>query len=118
MSGKISRQRDLYRASDEGGLERGERASDELLERLPILSQIDAAGFEARHFEQVVDEPRGASRLVANRERLGFAAELIAASELQGQCLRQSDERGERRAQIMRQRRQHRIAQPLRFHVD
>ena len=71
---QVGRQRDLDRASGERGLERGERAADELLERLPVLAHVDAAGFEARHLEQVVDELRGAPRLVADRERLRLAA--------------------------------------------
>ena len=102
----------------------GERASeqldarsDDLLDRLPLLLQGHVARVQARHVEEVADQAGDAFGLVANGDGR-FRRNGAKWRPAQGQRIGEADERGQRRAQIVRQRRENRTAQTLRHHLD
>ncbi len=114
---QIARQSDFDAMPGERRLRRLERAADDFLERLPLPAQLDLAALDARHVEQIVDQRAHPPRLVGDRLR---GLELRAGQRGLGQRERlgEADQRGERRAQVVRERGEQRIAQPLGLHAD
>ncbi len=96
-----------------------ERRADYFLEHRPSPAQTHATSFEACHVEQIRDEPVHAKRLFVNRlDNAAVRSCRRAAFLLFGKHRRKPDDRGQWRAQGVRDRRQKRIAKPLGLHVD
>ena len=100
--------------ADQCRADRLQRRADDLLDRLPSALELDRAALQPRHVEQVVDHRIHAPRLGADRachrQRLGQQRRRAAR-----QRVGQPVECGQWRAQIVRQRRQQRVAQALGF---
>ena len=81
-------------------------ARHDLVERTPVGVRVGAARLEAREVEQVLDEPRQARALgLDHRDEL---APLDFAQGRRVEPARRGRDRGERRAQVVRDRPQHR----------
>ena len=108
---QIGGQVDVDRAAFEVLLHLRERDADELFEHLPLAIEEDGAGVEACHVEQVVDEARQALRFVGERfqqrPRLGRGRFVEAGGRAGDGC--------QRRAQVVRDRAEQRIAELLGF---
>ncbi len=101
-------------AAGQASLELSERGADDLLHRLPLLADVDRAGFEPRHVEEVADEPVQALGLVVDRLHAARAGSR-ADSDLGApkQRARGPGNRGQRRAQVVRHGRQQRAPGPF-----
>ncbi|MOA36168.1 hypothetical protein D3C78_1576770 [compost metagenome] len=89
-----------------------QRSADDLLQRLPLFSQIKATGLNACHIQQVVHQPGGAQYLLADLTGL---RSMVGAfrGQIERQNFRLAEQHRQRRAQIVGQRRQQRVAQLL-----
>src|SRR6267143_1235436 len=95
------------------GANSGEHAADDLLERIPVAVERHGAGVQPRHVEDVVGERGHALAFVVDgarelaprlgREPLG----------LLGETAGRTDDRRERRAQVVRDAGEKRIAEAL-----
>ena len=96
------------------------RAADDLLERLPVLPQLRTSPASRRAMSSRLSTSCAhPPRLVADRGRFRLAGTGPRfARELLRERLGQADQRRQRRAQVVRERRQQRIAQPLGLHLD
>ncbi len=108
---------DFHRVPDECRLRRLERAAHDLLERQPLPAELHFAALDARHVEQVVDERAHPARFVGDGLR---GLELRTGRGRRGHRERfgQADQRGERRTQVVRERGEQRVAEPLGFHLN
>ncbi|MNE54255.1 hypothetical protein D3C80_1490200 [compost metagenome] len=52
-------------------LQHMQRCADDLFQRLPLFAQVETAGLNARHIQQVVHQPGGAQHLLADLTGLG-----------------------------------------------
>ena len=77
------------------------------------LCELEGAGLEPRHVEQVVDQPVQALGLVADRLQQVRARPLIQARSGLEERRRGAGDGGERRAKVVRHRAQERVAEPL-----
>ena len=105
-------------ATREAALEPHQRRAHELLERHPLAVDLDAAAFEPRHVEQVRDQPLQSLGLLA--ERVEQLAAPLGVGHRRGvaQRARGAGDRRERRAQIVRHRREQRAAHLLRLRAQ
>jgi hypothetical protein len=101
---------DLNRQAGVARFHRAHAAADHFLERLPRLEELDPPRAQPGHVEQVLDHPGQAHRLLAqlggHPAKLGRQRRFAA-----GQRIGQPDDDGQRRAQVVRHRGQHRRAQ-------
>ena len=76
--------------------------------------QIESTGLNARHVQQVVHQAGGIEHVLANFIRLrGIRG--TAAGKIERQNFSLTKQHGERRSQVMRKRRQERVAQAFPF---
>ena len=92
-----------------------QRGTDDLGDIHQIELQLDRAGFEAGHVEQIADEAVEALGLVLQGGEQLVAIALVILVGVAAQARHGAEDRGERRSQIMRDRGQERGAQPLGF---
>ena len=83
-----------------------DRGPDDLLDRAPLRVGLGGVGFQAREVEQVVDQAREPARLDA--DGLGELAPLRVGQARRAQRLGAGQDRGQRRAEIVRDRAQER----------
>ena len=84
-----------------------ERGADHLVERDPVGARLGRAGLQAREVEQLVDEPREPRGSRARSCPLSSARSAVVERGRR-QRLAGGDDRGQRRAQVVRDRAQHR----------
>ncbi len=71
-----------------------DRTADQLFQRVPILTQLQVTGLQARHLQEVVDKLRGAPRLLADGVDLSDIIRL-QDRQLHRERVRQPDQRSE-----------------------
>ncbi|EWS54666.1 hypothetical protein X551_02511 [Methylibium sp. T29] len=108
------RQLGAHRVARQGRAKRAQRATHHLLDRLPLPVELHRAALQSRHVEQLADHRVQAPRLRAECPRHLLRLALRAVDQGVGQAV----ERRQRRAQVVRQRRQQRVAQALRLDLD
>src|SRR4051812_17837576 len=96
----------------QGALEQLDTRTDDFLERLPFLPQLDAPRVQTRHVEQVCSQAVQPQRLVANRFST-FALMRCERRLANRKCVSKADQCCQWRAQVVRDRRQDRTAQSL-----
>ncbi|SVK52776.1 Uncharacterised protein [Acinetobacter baumannii] len=98
-------------------LQHVQRGADDLFQRLPLFTQAKTAGLDARHIQQVVHQPGGAQHLLTDLAGLGGVIGAFGR-QIQRENFRLAEQHGQRGAQIVRQRRQQRVAQLFAFGVQ
>ena len=114
---QIGRQRDAHRVRRQRIAEQLDAGADDLFERLPLAAQGDVAGVQPRHVEQVADQAGQPGSLFVHGLR-GFQGGRRQGRLDQEQRVGEPDQRGQRRAQIVREGGKDRAAQPFRNHVE
>ena len=94
-----------------------DRAADDLLDRLPFHAQPDLAALDARHVEQIGHHVGHAPRLLAEARGQLQLRVRSSARLARGEHLGHADQRRQRRAQVVRQRGEQRVAQALGLHL-
>jgi hypothetical protein len=87
-----------------------------LFEQLPLLARLHLAGGESRHVEEIGDHAAQAGRLLADGDR-GFVRPLGQRRLLHRQRIREPDDGRQRRAHIVREGGEYRVAQALGRHL-
>ena len=87
--------------------------SDHLFDRLPLLAHDDRPRLEPRHVEQVRDEPVESLGLLADRLEQLAAARVGQRAPGAEERARRSPDRGQGRAQVVRDGREQRASHPL-----
>ena len=93
--------------------ETAQRRADDLLERMPFLAELERAGLEARHLQEILDEAIQPVGLLAHR-----LEQLLARSRVDLRSILQHGRGGARdrrqgRPQIVRDRAEQRVAEAL-----
>ncbi len=96
-------------------LDASQRAADDLLERVPVLADADAAGLEARHVEEIVNQAIQAIGLLL--DHLGQLAPRgrVEPRLLLDQRAGRAGDRRQRRAQVVGDRAEQGAPEPLRL---
>ncbi|MNV46818.1 hypothetical protein D3C71_1386630 [compost metagenome] len=95
----------------------GQRRAYQLFDGLPFQTQRRVVALQPRHIQQIDDQRMHALGLVAHGAD-GFLYIVGQRARPARQRVGHADQAGERCAQVMRHRRQQRVAQPFRFHAD
>jgi hypothetical protein len=94
-----------------------ERATDDLVQRDPVATELESARLETDHVQQVGDEPLEARRLSGDRLDQLLAPRGVEPGRSTAERRSCAADRGERRAQVVRDGREHRAAHLFRAGV-